>query len=265
MNKVTEQENISWKRIVIFLIIAIIISNIFRFDIFGLKENLLQLPTWIFILTTAILEGSGVLLGALIAIFLLKKKRKIEITLFGTSKSKSMLMAIIPIIILTIIGVNNKYGLNTHIYGLFAIIGTLVYCIMEEYGWRGYLQEELKTIKPWKKYLAIGFLWYLWHLTFLTKATVGDNLFFLAMMIFGSWGIGQVAELTKSIIASACFHLIIQIMMFNALIKNGIDGIEKLIILGVSVVLWIVIMKKWKKDNTIYSLRTDTINETNRK
>ena len=246
MNKVNEQESINWKRIVIFLIIAITISNIFRFDIFGLKENLTQLPTWIFILTTALLEGSGVLVGALIAIFLLKKKRKTEITLFGTSKSKSMLMAIIPIIILTVIGVNNKYGLNSHIYGLYAIIGTLIYCIMEEYGWRGYLQEELKTLKPWKKYLAIGFLWYLWHLTFLTKATVGDNLFFLAMMIFGSWGIGQVAELTKSIIASACFHLIIQIMMFNALIKNGIDGAEKLIILGVSIVIWIVIMKKWK-------------------
>lgn len=71
------------------------------------------------------------------------------------------------------------------------------------------------------------------------------------MMIFGSWGIGQVAELTKSIVASACFHLIIQIMMFNALIKNGIDGTEKLIILGISVAIWIVIMEKWKKQNTI--------------
>jgi hypothetical protein len=40
-------------------------------------------------------------------------------------------------------------------------------------------------------------------------------------------------------------------MMFNALIKNGIDGIEKLIILGVSVVIWFVIIKKWEKENTI--------------
>ncbi len=70
------------------------------------------------------------------------------------------------------------------------------------------------------------------------------------MMIFGSWGIGQVAESTKSILACACFHLIIQIMMFNALIKNGIDGTEKLIIVGVSVVLWFVIIKTWEKENT---------------
>ena len=68
------------------------------------------------------------------------------------------------------------------------------------------------------------------------------------MMIFGSRGIGQVAETTKSILASACFHLIINIMMYNSLIKNGLDGTQKLIILGVSVILWIIITEKWKKE-----------------
>lgn len=244
-------ERISWKRIILFLIIAIIISNIFRFDVFDLKSELEKLPTWIYILTILFLEGSGVFIGALIAIYFLKKHRKSEITFFGTSKSKSVIMAVIPILMLTIIGVKNKFELDSHLYGFIAIIGTLLYCIMEEYGWRGYLQEELKTLKSWQKYLIIGFIWYIWHLTFLTKATVGDNFFFLAMMIFGSWGIGQVAESTKSILACACFHLIIQIMMFNALIKNGIDGTEKLIILGVSVLLWFLIIKKWEKESII--------------
>lgn len=244
-------ERINWKRIILFLLIAIIISNIFRFDVFDLKSELEKLPTWIYILTILFLEGSGVFIGALIAIYFLKKHRKSEITFFGTSKSKSVIMAVIPIIMLTIIGVKNKFEIDSHIYGFIAIIGTLLYCIMEEYGWRGYLQEELKTLKSWQKYLIIGFIWYIWHLTFLTKATVGDNFFFLAMMIFGSWGIGQVAESTKSILACACFHLIIQIMMFNALIKNGIDGTEKLIILGVSVLLWFLIIKKWEKESII--------------
>jgi membrane protease YdiL (CAAX protease family) len=244
-------KDINWKRIALFLIVAITISNIFRFDIFELKPELEQLPTWIFILTSVFLEGSGVLIGALIILPVLKKQRKTEMSLFGTSKSKSLLMAIIPILILGIIGVNNQHELDAHLYGFIAAISTLIYCIMEEYGWRGYLQEELKSLKPWLKYLFIGFIWYLWHLTFLTKATIGDNLFFLAMMIFGSWGIGQVAESTKSIVASACFHLIIQIMMFNALIKDGINGNEKLIILGVSVALWFVIIKKWEKEKAI--------------
>lgn len=253
-NNMTDEMQInktSWKRILIFFIIAALISNIFRFDIFELKSELENLPSWIYLLCILLLEGSGVIIGALIIIPYLKKDRKTEMSLFGTSKSKGFIMAIIPIIILTIVGVKNDLGMNYRIYGLIAIIGTLLYCIMEEYGWRGYLQEELKSFKPWLKYLTIGIIWYLWHLTFLTKASVGDNLFFLAMMIFGSWGIGQVAELTKSILASACFHLIVQIMMFNALLKNGIDGTEKLIILIISFTIWILIMNKWKKENTI--------------
>ena len=242
---------ISWKRIIIFLLISILISNIFRFDIFEIKPELEKLPTWIFILTSVLLEGSGVMIGALIILPLLKKQRKTEISLFGTSKTKSLIMMFIPIALLIIIGVKNDFEMNYHIYGFIAAIGTFLYCIMEEYGWRGYLQEELKRLKSWGKYLIIGFIWYLWHLTFLTKASLGDNLFFLGMMILGSWGIGQVAESTKSIIASACFHMIIQIMMFNALIKDGINGTEKIIILGISVVIWFLIIKKWEKESTI--------------
>lgn len=243
--------SISWKRILLFLLIAITISNIFRFDVFELKSELEKLPTWIYILTSILLEGSGVIIGALIIIPFLKKQRKTEISLFGTSKTKSLLMTSIPILLLVVIGVKNDFEMNNHIYGLVASIGTILYCIMEEYGWRGYLQEELKELKPWKKYLIIGFIWYLWHLTFLTKASLGDNLFFLGMMILGSWGIGQVAESTKSILASACFHMIIQIMMLNALIKDGIDGTEKIIILGISIVIWFVIIKKWEKESAI--------------
>ncbi len=246
-----KQNNINWKRVILFFVIATLVSNAFRFDVFEIKTSLEKLPTWLFILISVLLEGSGVLIGGLIALTLLKKKRGTQISFFGTSKQKSVMMAAIPIAILTIIGVNNEFEMNSHLYGLIAIFGTLIYCLMEEWGWRGYLQEELRNLKAWPKYLIIGFVWYLWHLSFLTEASIGDNLFFLAMMILGSWGIGQVAESTKSILACACFHLVIQIMMFNALIKNGIDGTEKLIILGVSVAIWFVIIKKWEKENTI--------------
>ncbi len=139
--------------------------------------------------------------------------------------------------------------MNEHFYGFLAVFGTMLYCIMEEYGWRGYLQEELKNIKPLSRYVLIGFIWYFWHLPFLSGATLLQNLFFLAMMIFGSWGIGQVAESTKSVLASACFHLIVQIMMFNTLIRDGINGSQKFIILGISLVIWIILIKKWEKEN----------------
>lgn len=241
--------HINWKRIIVFFIIATAISNIFRFDLFEFTSELVRLPTWFYVLSTVVLEASGVLIGAIMMISFLKKERNTEMSLFGSSKSKSLVMALVPIILLSVIGVDNDFELNSYLYGLIVSLGTLLYCIMEEYGWRGYLKEELKFLKSWHKYVLIGFIWYLWHLTFLTDTSLGDNLFFLGMMILGSWGIGQVAESTKSIIASACFHMIIQIMMFNALIKDGIDGKEKLIILGVSVAIWFVIIKKWEKEN----------------
>lgn len=242
-------KSINWLRVLLFFSTATIISNVFRFDVFDIKPSLENLPTWLFIFISVLLEGSGVILGALIGLFLLKQNRVIHTSLFGTSRNKGLVMAAIPFVLLSLIGVENDYGLNKNLYGFIAISGTLMYCIMEEIGWRGYLQEELHGLSNWPKYLIIGSLWYIWHLSFLKDVSIGDNLFFWAMMIFGSWGIGQVAESTKSILACACFHLIIQIMMFNALIKNGIDGTEKLIILGVSITLWFALVKKWEKDH----------------
>lgn len=245
MNK----NNINFKRLILFLIISVTLSNIFRFDILEIKEVLEKLPAWVYLLSVALLEGSGVLISGCISLYLLRKERSTKISLFGTSKTKGLLMSVVPILLLAVIGVQNDYGINTHLYGLIAVAGSLIYCVMEEIGWRGYLQEELNGLKPLKRYVLIGFIWYFWHLTFLTEATLLENIFFLGMLIFGSWGIGQVAESTKSILASACFHLIIQIMMFNSLIKNGLDGTQKLIILGISVSLWIVILRWWKKED----------------
>ena len=103
MKNEIKHSKISWKRILVFFIIATTISNVFRFDIFELKPELEKSPTWIFVLTVVFLEGIGVFIGALIAIYFLRKNRKTEITLFGTSKSKSLIMIVIPIIILTMI------------------------------------------------------------------------------------------------------------------------------------------------------------------
>ena len=237
-------------RIIIFYLIGISISNIFRFDLLDLDATIERMPVWS-IAIFAPLGAIGLFIGAIISIRLIRKDRPTEYSLFGTSKKWSIIMSIIPVAILTIIGVHSSREANIHYYGLFAGIGTFIYCIFEEIGWRAYLQEELKMMKEWQRTLLIGFLWYLWHLTFLTESSLAENIFFLSMLIFGSWGIGKIMELTKSVFAASCFHLIIQIMMFNALIKNGINGNEKLIILGISVIAWIVILKKWKKENRV--------------
>jgi uncharacterized protein len=240
---------IDYKRVGLFLIIAISLSNVFRFDVFDLYAPLEKYSTFIYLISEHILEGSGVFIGAILAIHFLKKKRETEISLFGTSKKNAVVMAIIPVVLLTVIGVDNKYGFDSHLYGFIAGFGSLVYCIMEEYGWRGYLEEEFKGMKILFRVLLIGSIWYFWHLSFLTQATLNQNLFFLGTLIFGSWGIGKIAELTKSILASACFHLIVNLFMFNHFFNDGISGNQKMIVVVSSILIWIAILVKWDTKN----------------
>ena len=158
-------------------------------------------------------------------------------------------MIIIPIILLTILGVSNTEYSNAHSFGLISGIGTLIYCYFEEIGWRGYLHDELGDIKEWKRVLVIGFLWYLWHLSFIDNHNLLSNLVFFAILIIGSWGLGKVIETTKSIFSVTAFHMIINIMFLNGFISNGLDTTNKLIILGISVFLWVLIIIKWDKEN----------------
>lgn len=239
---------ISAKRVLIFLIISFVISNIFRFNIFHLYKTLEINFKWGYQILREILEGSGIFIAGLLGLYLLRKQRKVEISFWGTSQSKSLLMASIPTVLLIVIGVQNKYGINPHLYGLIAAFATFIYCIMEEYGWRGYLQTELQFLRPITKFFLIGFIWYSWHLIFLMETTLMDNLLFLGTLILGSWGIGKIAELTNSILACSCFHLIVNIFMYNSFFNNAFSETSKLVILMGSVLLWVFILVKWNKD-----------------
>lgn len=250
----TQDQKISFFRLFLFLAIAVVISNIFRFNLFHLNEILESQSGWSYLIIEGVLEGSGIFMAGILGLFLLRKQRETSISFWGTSKIKSLLMALIPTVLLIGIGVQNKYNINAHVFGLIAAIGSFMYCIMEEYGWRGYLQEEFKFLKPLMRFILIGSIWYAWHLEFLKETTGIANLFFLGTLILGSWGIGKVAELTSSILACACFHLIVNIFMFNHFFNNAFSNTGKLILLVVCISLWVLILNRWKKDLTINQL-----------
>jgi uncharacterized protein len=245
------QNKINLKRILLFYLIAIIFSNLFRFDVFDLNQKFSNLPGIISIFLRVLLEGSGIFMGGIIGLQLLRNRAQKEVSILGSLGYLNFIMLIVMFFITSLIGIENQFGINKHLYGLLAILVTLIYCFMEEYGWRGYLQNELNGLKSNHKYLIIGLLWYLWHLSFLTNSSFQDNLFFLGIMIFGSWGIGQVMDTTKSILASSCFHLIFQIMISNSLIKNGISLSMRFLILVVCFSLWMLIIKGWESKQSI--------------
>ncbi len=237
-------------RLITFYSIAIILSNVFRFDLLHLRASIDKLPFWITLFFSP-MEAIGVLIGALLTIYLLKKTQPVEISMFGTSVKWSIIMSIIPLVLIAVIGINNTKDVNAHFYGLLAAISTFIYCYFEEIGWRGYLEEELKGFSSWKRIVIIAVLWYVWHLSFLQNHDIVANLKFFSWLLLGSWGIGKVVELTKSIFAATCFHMIINIVMFNGYIKDGIEGNGKMIILGVSILSWILILRTWKKETMV--------------
>jgi uncharacterized protein len=51
-------------------------------------------------------------------------------------------------VLITALGLRNSYGVNEHLFGVVATAAVRVYCILEEYAWRGYLQEELSGLRP---------------------------------------------------------------------------------------------------------------------
>tara|TARA_B110000908_G_C10235113_1_gene442844 strand:- start:769 stop:1488 length:720 start_codon:yes stop_codon:yes gene_type:complete len=230
-------------RILIFFIISLTSSFIFRYDGFEIYSNW-NLPPVLGVFKS-LLEGIGPFFGALLVTKIFSINR--EITFMGKLGLKSILMLSIPVFILSIIGVSHSH-FNNHFYGLLLGFWIGLYGILEETGWRGYLHNELKHLKPFIKYSIVGVLWYIWHLTFLGETTIINELFIAFILIISSWGIGYVADKSKSIFAAACFHIIGNILGLSPLFSNIIDMNIRVIIILICIVIWVYILKTNKQN-----------------
>lgn len=240
-----------WTRIAVFYAIALVLSYLFRVN----PPEWYSTIEWSNGLTIFkyLAEGLGPFLGAAIVFLVFKPKR--EITFFGTSKIKSCVMAALPLVLFTTIGIENTANLNAHYYGFLVGLMSLLYVILEEYGWRGYLLDELKTtpMTPLIRAVVIGVLWYIWHLNFnITSQNAGEHLIFLGALIFASWGFEKITDTTKSILSVACFHLLGSILSYNVLLQGGLSDSQRWIVFGICLVFWIYMVSNWdKKSETI--------------
>ena len=141
--------------------------------------------------SAALATGLGPAIGALVVMFIFK--RKTEYTLLGKSAWKSIVTIVVPCIVFGIIG-----GWEL---GLTCLVA-FAYGLLEEYGWRGFLQYELRNLPVWQYVLIITVMWFLWHLD-LNQRNV---LQFFVLLLFASWGIGKVVSETHSLLFCAAFH-----------------------------------------------------------
>ena len=172
-----------------------------------------------------ILRGIGPAVGALIACILFRIK--IEMSLQGNFKNNLLPVLIYWIFPNLLIGTVACFTSGT--LPFFPVLTILIYGLLEEIGWRGFLQQLLKPLPKIAGILIITVLWFIWHLNFELSSA---NLLFFGILLLGSWGIGLVADHTKSLLAVAAFHSLNN--FFAAL------TIKEIIILVILITVWIL-------------------------
>ena len=155
--------------------------------------------------SAALATGLGPAIGAWVAMLIFK--RRTEYTLIGKSAWKSIATIVIPCIVFGIIG-----GWDLGVTCLLAF----AYGLLEEYGWRGFLQYELRELPVWQYVLIITMMWFLWHLDLSQRSILS----FFLLLLFASWGIGKVATDTHSLLFCAAFHGIVNFSKHGLLLNT---------------------------------------------
>ncbi len=172
-----------------------------------------------------IITAIGPTIGVLVAVKIFNLK--FPMSLKGNYKKiiiPFLLFWALPLIIIT----TKAYFLKGN-FALTTVFAILVYGLLEEIGWRGFLYEQLKPLPKFANILIVAGLWFIWHLNFELSLS---NLIFFLILLLGSWGIALVADKTKSLLAVASFH-----SLNNFYSEwNSIN----LLIIGTLVLIWIL-------------------------
>ncbi len=193
-----------------------------------------------------VLQGIGPAIGALVAFKLFGIK--LSYSLAGKLKPfllSLIIFVIIPVIGFAIIGVheskNLKITTNPFIASAKLSFFYIIYSILEEIGWRAFLQEQLTFVNKYVKILLIATLWFVWHLNF---ALTTSNFIFFLILVFASWGIGKIGDITKSIMAVGVFHAFYNLISIGNFPTEG-----KYFVLSFSAVIWILYITFYDKVN----------------
>jgi len=172
-----------------------------------------------------LLRGFGPALGALVAI----KLFSISIPLSLKGIYKNVLVPFAVYWLLPAFLIAAVYYFTIGKFPILLMFTVLVYGLLEEIGWRGFLQEQLKSLPTIYSTLIIAILWFAWHLNFEMSPS---NLIFLGIIFFGTWGIGKVYSKTGSLLAVAGVHSL------NNFFVEGVHETELILIL-ILLAIWI--------------------------
>ena len=151
-------------------------------------------------------HGIAVLLVSFV-FYKIAYNKQSAITFFGTNRIKSILFPIVLLLGYGIYGIKNDQGINEHIWAIIFCLFTLVYDIMEEYTWRGFLTENLTPLHFVVKAIISGIFWAIWHiLIFENFDQFGGFTIFLTLCIAFSILLTYSVIKTKSLLVPSTIH-----------------------------------------------------------
>ncbi|MFD2581952.1 CPBP family intramembrane glutamic endopeptidase [Pedobacter vanadiisoli] len=180
-----------------------------------------------------LLRGIGPAVGAFIAI----KFVQIPVSFSLKGNYRSLFLPLTVFWAFPVILIGAVSYIQHGSFPFLLLFTVLLYGLLEEIGWRGFLQEQLKHLPKLQSVILITVLWFVWHLNF---ELTTSNLIFFAVLFFGTWGIGKVYSSTHSLLAVAGFHSL------NNFFRNGLHGTE-LVLIAILLACWIGFMLWYKQ------------------
>lgn len=233
-------QGVKWKYVFVYFLLSFLIS--FPFNSGLIEDNYIRyFKGSLFAEWTYLPACLGPFIAAIIVIRWNRHHLK-TISFLGNSFFLNLIIGTAPLISFSIVGLNNNFGLQPNLFAFIFTLINLVYAIGEESGWRGYLQDAIRPLKPIIRFTIIGLLWWLWHCRF---TSAFDYFVFPLITIGGSFLIGKLTEDTKSYFVAAGLHCFIIILT-----NSGSFDQKKFIGAILTVAIWIIISLSQKKKNS---------------
>lgn len=191
-----------------------------------------------------LIAGAGPALGVL-AVLMLFRHRPL-LTFAGSNARFAVVAITVPAVVLALRGVANPFGMNPHLFGLHMGVWIAAYAVLEEIGWRGYLQDEFADRARLSRYAIVGLFWYAWHLSWVTNPSIAGEVVSALILVAAAIGIGFVADRTGSILAAAAFHVLGNIMGMTTDFRALIPQHERLLLAGLCLAALLVVLRVWR-------------------
>lgn len=161
----------------------------------------------------SLLVGAGPLLGGLVASALRggPGPGALFASLLGPSRWLIVAALLAPVATAALFGLP---GAGSGLPGLLFAASVVLYCVGEELGWRGWLQQALAGLQPVRAALLTALLWYGWHWTFLapTLSDPRQGIGFAIGLLLGSFGLAASVRRTGATGMAVAWHAAVKLL-----------------------------------------------------